>query len=213
MNLSNIYSLLKEDKIDLAEAAKRYGFTEKDLKFRITRWGDKLPQLLSTLDKLSNDVINSEEAAATLDVTIRNVNALRKSWSVGWALKDYAIVRATSKVKWDIRKKFAIDVIAGNASVDEISIQSGVSARQLRRWVIVLLTKHNPMPYGDLKLMPAHHRRALADKIDEKENLDFAKQNLLKSIADGKTAIRDEAINRVLAKRTNKSRKAPHSDQ
>jgi len=43
MNLLDIYTLLDKEEITVEEAAKSLNMTTKLLKFRMTRWGHKLP--------------------------------------------------------------------------------------------------------------------------------------------------------------------------
>jgi len=76
----------------------------------------------------------------------------------------------------------------------------------MRRWVSDLLKKHYDMTFKDLKTLSTTRRRRLADEIETAENLELSKQQVLKSIADGKLSIQEEALNRVLSKRVVQNR-------
>lgn len=201
MNLLDLYSMIQKNEVTPLEAAKALGFTQRDLKFRMTRYGARLPGVLSVLDKIRNDEITRKEAAVQLNVGVREVNQLMNSWRVRRPLKQYLITRASSSVKWEIRKKFAIDFIAGAGTIEDAAEGANVSTRQMRRWVTELLDKHFKMVFKDLKPLSLARRKRLADEIETAEGLELAKQQILKAIADGKRSIADEAVERVVARR------------
>jgi len=151
MDLLQVWSMLKADEITFEEAAEALGINPTSLKFRVTRWGHRLTLLLATLDRIKKDEITRTEASEVLGVTTRQVNHLMTTWKVDRPIKDYLIERATAKVKWEVRKKFAIDYIAGTLDLDKAAAAAGVSVRQMRRWVSELLIKHFEMPFKDLK--------------------------------------------------------------
>ena len=177
------------------------------LKFRMTKFGHRLPLVLATLDKIRNDEITRPEAAEVLGVTTRQINHLMNNWKVERPLKAYLVTRQASKIKWELRKKYAIDFIAGTIDINQAAEAAKCSDRQMRRWVSELLMKHYEMPFKDLKLVQDRRRIRLAQEIEEAEGIELAKQRVLEAISDGKKAIEDEAFDRVLAK---KRRKVPN---
>lgn len=207
MRLLEVYSMMESGQLSHVEAAEALNMSPKILKFRMTKFGHRLPLVLSTLDKIRHDEIGRPEAAEVLGVTVRQVNHLMNNWHVERPLKAYLVTRAASKVKWELRKKFAIDFIAGNINIEQAAEAAKCSTRQMRRWVSELLTKHYEMPFKDLKLVPDRRRSRLANEIEEAEGIELAKQRVLDAIADGKKAIQEEAFDRVLAK---KRRKRPN---
>lgn len=206
MNLLDVYSLLSKQEITVAEAAKAFGFTERDMKFRLTHYGARLPLLLSVLDRIKEDTISRGEAADVLSVTPREVNQLMHNWHIKRPLKAYLIERSTSKVKWEIRKKFAVDFIAGYGTLADAAEGANVSVRQMRRWVSDLLDKHYKMVFKDLKELTLKRRRRLAAEIEEAEGLELAKQQVLQAIADGKRSLGEEALERVMARKARRER-------
>ena len=202
MSLYSTYTLWLHKKIDDAEAAQAYGLTEKDWKFRLSRYGKRLPLVLKTLDRISEDELTREEAAALLQVSPRQINQLQIAWKVTRPLKEYVVNRAVSEVKWEIRKKFAIEFIAGSCKIDEAAENATVSERQMRRWVSELLDKHFGMVYKDLKDLALRRRQRLADEIETAEGLEVAKLNVLAEVAKGEKAIQEVALERVMSKRT-----------
>lgn len=211
MNLMDIYNLMVTRQLTEEEVAKVLGFTPTTFKLRCAKWGHRLPLLLATLDKIRRDEISRDEAAETLNVSVRNVNALMKSWNVSRPLRNYIVDRTASKVKWEIRKKFAIEYIADQCTIEEAAENAGVSTRQIRRWVSELLDKHFGMVFKDLAQVASHKRKRLADDIEVAEGLELAKQNVLNQIVKGQKTVREEALDRVLARRTIRGRTTPHA--
>ena len=207
MNLLDVYNLMIQKEITQEEAASTFGFTPAQFNMRLKKWGHRLPLLLATMDKIKSDTITREEAASLLGVTNREVNKLQQSWSVQRPLKAYLVERAATQIKWEIRKKYAIDFIAGGTEFTEAAEAAQVSTRQMRRWVSELLRKHYEMPYKDLAKLSLARRKRLADDIEKAENIELAKQQVLKSIADGKMSVEQEALNRVLSTHTNRGRR------
>lgn len=208
MNLIDVYNALQRKDITEEQAAQAFGITVTDLRFRTTRWGHRLPLLLSVLDKIKADTISRAEAAKVLGISGRQVNKLQESWKTQRKLKQYLVDRTVSKIKWEMHKKYAIDVIAGSMEFEEAAENTGLSTRQMRREVSKLLEKHYEMPYKDLKTLSLTRRKRLADEIETAENLEISKQQVLKSIADGKLSMQEEALKRVLSKRTMQNRGA-----
>lgn len=206
MTLMEIYNLIKEERVTLAQAAITLGISEKSLKIRMSKHGERLPLVLETLDKINADLITRDQATEALGVTVRTVNALMNSWQVTRPLKDYLIERATSTVKWEIRKKFATDYIGEHLTIEDAAEAAGVSTRQMRRWVSEMLIKHFGMPFKDLTPLPLYKRRQMAKEIEEKEGLEKAKQAVIDDIAAGKKALGEEALDRVLERRRRRAR-------
>lgn len=211
MNLLDVYSMLTKKEITTEQAALSLGVTEKSMKIRAKKWGHKLPLLLATLDKIKSDTITREEAATTLNVSSRQVNMLQKSWNVSRPIKTYLVEKARSEIKWEIRKKYAIDYVSGGVEIAEAAERAGVSTRQMRRWVSELLKKHeHGMEWKDLATLSEFRRRRLADEMDEAENLEMTKQDTLKLISNGRMEIGEEALKRVRAKRGMRDRRLPN---
>lgn len=212
MSLLDIYISLDRGDIDAAQAAEAFGFSEQQLKFRTTRWGHRLPLLLATLDKLTEGTIGRDEAAEVLDCSPRQVNKLQQSWSAPRPLKEYLVSKASTQIKWEIHKKYAVDFIGGGVTLADAAECAGISQRQMRREVTKLLMKHYDMPWKDLAKLSVQRQKRLADAIENAENLEYAKQRVLRAIAEGDRSIREEALNRVLSKRTMRDRSRRASD-
>lgn len=157
--------------------------------------------LLAILDKIKEDKITREEAAEALAVTVREVNQLMKSWNISRPLKEYALNKAKAEVKWEIRKRFAIDYIAGSAELEDAAERAEVSTWQMRRWVSDLINQHFGMVWGDLKLLSNAKRKALALEVEKAENLELERQQTLNAIASGRKTLESEALDRALTRK------------
>ena len=160
-----------------------------------------MPLILLTLDQIVAGAIDRNNAAKTLEVSTRQVNKLMESWSVQRPLKNYLVVRAASNLKWDIRKTFAIDYIAGRETLENAAAGAGVSGRQMRRWVVDLLKEHLGIVFKDLGKLSEALRRSISRQILAGEEIDSTTQQKVLEIASGKVSIEDEALARVLLKR------------
>lgn len=201
MNLLDVYNLFDKGDITQEEAASTLGMTLKTFRFRCTKWGHRLPLLLAILDKIKEDKITREEAAVALSVTAREVNQLMKSWNISRPVKEYALNKAKAEVKWEIRKRYAIDFIAGSSDIDDAAERAEVSVRQMRRWVSDLINKHFGMVWGDLKLLSNAKRKALALEVEKAENLELERQQTLNAIASGRKTLESEALDRALTRK------------
>lgn len=201
MNLLDVYNLFDKGEITQEEAASALGMTLKTFRFRCTKWGHRLPLLLAILDKIKEDKITREEAAVALSVTAREVNQLMKSWNISRPVKEYALNKAKAEVKWEIRKRYAIDFIAGSSDIDDAAERAEVSVRQMRRWVSDLINKHFGMVWGDLKLLSNAKRKALALEVEKAENLELERQQTLNAIASGRKTLESEALDRALTRK------------
>lgn len=204
MQLLQVYSLLLAREITHEEAAKAFNISARDLKFRLNKWGPRLPLLLSGLDRIRSDSMSRSEAAEVLQVSPRQINHLMQTWSVERPVKEYLIERTASKVKWEVRKKFAIDYIAGRLDLEKAAEAAGVSDRQMRRWVSELLMKHFDMPFKDLRLVTDRRRTRLAEEIETAEGIEEAKQQVANAIADGEIDLKKAALTRILMKKRRK---------
>lgn len=204
MKLLELYSMMQAGEVTKEQAAHALGTSVVGLKVREGKLGHKLPLVLSVLDKIADDKITRSEAADVLQTTVRNVNALMASWQISRPLKPYLIERAAPKVKWEIRKKYAIDFIADASTIEDAAEAAGVSTRQMRRWVAELMKKHFGATWGDLKDMTATKRRRLASEIETAENLEIARQQVIKRISDGDLTIEDDVLSRIVARRARK---------
>lgn len=200
MNLIDVYSMVQSGQLTETEAAEALGLTLTRYRSRCTKWGHRLPLMFSVMDKIRTDQITRDEAAKALGITVRAINKLSLSWKVARPVKAYLVQRTASKVKWEIRKKYAIDFIAGSGTIEDAAEAAEVSSRQMRRWVSELLMKHFQMPWKDLATLTDFKRRRLAQEIETAENLDLAKQSVVSSITRGEKTLEDEALERVVAR-------------
>lgn len=210
MKLLDMYVALTAREITLAQAAAALGLTEKSLKIRIAKHGHRLPLVLSVLDKINENQITRDGAAEALEISVRTVNALMENWKVARPLADHAITSATAQVKWEVRKKFALDFIRGNLNLDQASEAAGVSTRQMRRWVSELISKHFGMVYKDLAELDSLKLRRVADAIRDAENLEEAARHTADQVARGLVTAREVGRKRAAAaKIARKSKERP----
>jgi hypothetical protein len=199
MKLLDVYVALNSGDITREEAAVALNLTPKNLAIRITKHGHRLPLVLSILDKIHDDEITREEAATELGVTVRTVNVLMANWSIQRPLANRPITNATAKVKWEVRKKFAIDFIRGTLNLEQASKAAGVGDRQMRRWVSELIQKHFGMVYKDLAELDISKLQRLAKAIEEAEHLEAATIHNADQISMGLKNERQEGIRRAAA--------------
>lgn len=178
------------------------GFTEADLKRRLTVWGDRSKDLFEVLDLIQKDEITRTEASQRLKVGVREINHLMSSWGVRRPLKDYLVTKYAASVKWELHKKWAIGFIADEYTIEDAALGAGLSTRQMRRWIADLVDKHYGMVFKDLKGLTLARRRRLADEMETAEGIELAKRKVLESISRGERSLKDEALERVLSKRT-----------
>ena len=200
MNYLDVYNELQRNEITLEQACKVLSVDIKTYENKAKHWGHKFPLMLSLLDKIKNGTISTAEASSILGIQLRQVNNIMVEMGVERPLKTYKVKREMSQVKWELHKKFATDFIADSASIETAAADAGVSTRQMRREVSKLLDKHFGMVYKDLAKISNTKRRRLATEIETAENLEFRHQQVLKSIADGEISLKEEAINRVIAR-------------
>lgn len=206
MNLLDIYNLMQKGELTLEDAAIALDVTPKSLKIRIAKHGHRLPLVLATLDKIRADEITRDQAAIALNVTVRTINAAMASWDVKRPLKDYLIDQAAATVKWEVRKKFAIDFIGEHMTLLKAAQSAGVSDRQMRRWVSELINEHYGMVWKDLEGIPLARRRRMALEIEDKEGLAEEKIRLVQAISEGEKALKEVALDNVLARRKRRER-------
>ncbi|MEY2688984.1 MAG: hypothetical protein RL375_3182 [Pseudomonadota bacterium] len=212
MKLLDVYTALQSNEITLEQAATALGTEVKNLKIRMTKHGHRLPLVLSVLDKIADDQITRDEAAKTLDVDVRVINKLMNTWKVYRPLPEYAVKLAVSAVKWELRKKFACDFIAGRLSLEQASESAGVSTRQMRRWVSGMLDKHFGMVYKDLGELDIGKLRRISEHIAREEALEDARQKVAEQVAMGLTSVQEvglvRAANEYVARHNAKLNKA-----
>lgn len=201
MKLLDVYNLIEQGQVTDEQAAEALDLSHRQWEMRKKKWGHRLPLLFSILDKIKEDKITRLEAAQILGTTERNVNSLMQSWGVVRPLKPYLVARAAAEVKWEIRKKMAIDFIAGATTIEDAAEGAEVSDRQMRRWVSELLHKHFGMVFKDLKPLQLRRRQRLAEEVEEAERLELAKQQQLKAVLSGQKTIQEEALERAVARR------------
>lgn len=203
MNLLDLYCSMQRKEITEEQAATVLGFSVPSLRFRVTKWGHRLPLLLATLDKIRDSNLSRAEAAKALGVSVRQVNHLMVNWNIERPIPEYLIENAAAQVKWEIRKKYAIEYIADSCTIEDAAENAGVSSRQIRRWVSELVSKHFGMTFKDLKEVTGHRRKRLADEIEVAEGLELAKQSVVRAISTGQKTVQDEALERVVIRRVN----------
>jgi hypothetical protein len=198
MSLFKTYYQYTQGEITELEAADQFGITVRDLRFRITRLGEDLPQRLSVLDRISANEISREEAASILGITTRQVNKSQETWSVGRPLALYLIDKAVSKAKWEIAKNFAIEFIGDYMTLDQAAEAAKMDTRNMRRWVQKLMTAHFKIPYTELKKLSLNRRREMAKEIRDKEGLGLAKKRVIDEVAKGELDIKKLAEERIM---------------
>lgn len=206
MNLIDLYNLHQKGDLSTDDMARLLGISPKNLKIRFTKHGDRLPLVLATLDKIKADQIDREKAATTLKVTPRTVNQLMVSWNVERPIKDYLIDRAASQVKWEVRKKYAIDYIGERETLDKAAQKADVSTRQMRRWVSDLLVKHFGIVFKDLIKITLTRRRQMANEVEQKEGLELAVKERVLAVSEGSKALAEEAVELVMERRERRRR-------
>jgi hypothetical protein len=206
MSLYDTYAQYVKNKKTEEETAEAFGLSLKDFRYRLTRYGDRLPQVLSTLDRIATDEITRTDAAAILGVKERSINALQKSWAVNRPIKEYKVRAAVSQVKWEVAKKVACEFIAGTTTIEKASELSGLSTRQMRRWVTKLIVKHFGITFKDLADMTLSKRGRMADHIENAEGLEAAKQKVLGQVVLGQKALEDVAVERLQSMHSLKGR-------
>lgn len=202
MSLTEVYRRYLVGNPDLETAAAEFGFTERGLAIRLAKWGDELPKILLTLDQIAEDKMDRDKAALVLGVTARQVNNLMESWGVQRPIKQYLFDREVTQLKWGVRRKFAVDYIAGTVSLNSAASAAGVSSRQMRRWVSDLLMEHHGIVFKDLAKLSIEVQHRLAEEIASGERIDVEGQSTLLKIAAGEISMADEAVSRVTAKAT-----------
>jgi hypothetical protein len=206
MSLYQTYKQFVQKKKSEEETAEAFGLTLKDFRYRLTRYGDRLPQVLSTLDRIATDEITRADAAAILGVKERSINALQNSWAVNRPIKEYKVRAAVSQVKWEVAKKVACEFIAGTTNIERAAELSGLSTRQVRRWVTKLIVKHFGITFKDLDGMTLAKRGRMADHIENAEGLEAAKQKVLGQVVLGQKALEDVAVERLQSMHSLKGR-------
>lgn|SRR3990167_3961745 len=201
MNLLNLYTLQQKGEMTIEDMATALDMTTRNLKIRMTKHGAKLPLLLACLDKIRSDQMTRTNAASTLGVTVRTINQLMVSWNVIRPIKEYLFDRTVSEVKWEVRKKYAIDYIGEHLTIEGAAVSAKVSTRQIRRWVLALVKKHYGIVFRDLSKLTLKERRRMAEVIEQKEGLGYAAQERVKAVAEGSKPLQDEALERVTVRR------------
>jgi hypothetical protein len=213
MKLIETYRAYMAGGITIEQAATALGVTPLSLKIRLTKHGDNIEKVLQALDDIAEDKITRQQATQALGIDVRSINHLMKSWNVTRPIKAYALVRATSLLKWEVRKKFSTDFIAGRITIEQAALLAGVSERQIRRWASELLQQHLGMVYKDLKALDHVKLQRIAKHIVEAEDLTEEARRTADEVSVGKKTLDGEAYGRVVilkeAKSISKSPKKP----
>lgn len=197
MKLIEAYTKYRNGEITEEQAAEAFNQTVKRFRFTLTRYKDDIEIRLSVLDAISEDGITREEAATALKTSPREVNQLMKNWGITRPVKTYLVDKEKADIKWAIRKRFAIDFIAGSVEISDAADNADCSERQMRRWVSDLINEHYGMKWGDLKLISNRRRAEMAQEIEEKEGLKLEKQQALNDIIRGKKSLEEAALERI----------------
>jgi hypothetical protein len=128
------------------------------------------------------------------------------SWNVVRPLKEYLIDRMSAQVKWEVRKKYAIDFVAERETIESAAEKADVSTRQMRRWVSELINKHYGMVFRDLNSLTLNKRRELANEIEQKEGLEQAVQQRVLAVSEGQKALQQEALELAIERRERRKR-------
>ena len=197
MKRYDVYKQYSKGSMTLADAAANLGMTERDFKFRMTKWGNRLPTVLKLMDGVEQGAKNSKDVVEALGIQTRAANSLIGSFKVVRPLGEWRIERAAPKIKWDLHTKVAIDVIACSKTLTDAAIAGNISERQVRRVVAALIKQHCQMTYRDLSAMRVPDRCRIANEIEQNEQLDYANRQLLEAIEQGHTTVADEARKQV----------------
>ena len=197
MSLILIYEKLKSGDLTHEAAAQQFQISPPGLKMRLSKWGDRIELLLKTLDQIDADRLSRSDASKLLNITPRAVNKLMQSWTISRPIKEYRKTRAKSKVKWDLRKVFALQFIRGVSNLEKASESARVGERQMRRWVNSMLKEFNGLSYRELNDLTLSGRRKLADDIIASVSLEAAVIERMKNISSGTLTLDDEALFRI----------------
>jgi hypothetical protein len=197
MKLRALYDRYLSGKISIDQFAEELNLTTRGLKIRLTKWGDRFGTLMTTLDELGDDTINTVQASERLGTTTREINQLRESYSVGRPIRDYIVSRASSSIKWERYKKHAVDYIAGRRSLQQASDDSGLSVLGMRKWINKMLDRHTQLTWREHADMSLKDQQAIAKKIEEVENLSIQAQMISDAISLGRTTVQEQAIARA----------------
>lgn len=195
--LLEIYAAFLGGKLDHDEAAKAFDITPDELRRRIIASGFRLPMILSLLDRIRVNEITREKAAEILHIDVRQINRFMGRWKIKRTAAVSLVKVTAAAIKWEIRKKYAIEYIAGAMTFEEAADMASVGTRQMRRWVEDLLQKHLSLTSMGLKTLTATQRMQLAQAIEEGEGLDQEKARVLYEVALGRRTLKDEAMARI----------------
>ena len=194
MSLVLLYRRFEAGELSDSEVAREFGFTLPGFRIRLTKWGDRIEPMLTVLDRILADKMTRDEAAMQLGVTGREINKLMVNWHVGRPVKAYKQVKARSKLKWLIRKAFAIMFIRGTVSLVAAADSVKVSDRQMRRWISDLLKGHGGLDWKALDSATLKVRGELAGRIEVGEGIDKAVVDRVQRIVDGSLTLEMAAL-------------------
>lgn len=200
MNHLDLYKQYKKGTLTLADWAEVLDIKETSLKIRVTKQGARLPKFLATLDKIASGALTMKEGAELLGVAPRAMSTNCATWKVQKPVSDFVLTRTTATLKWDVRKKFALDFIAGRYNLDQASESAEISTREMRRWVWKLLDKYQIGDFRSLVDTSLRQRRKWAEDIEQAEGLEHAKLRLLETIGAGQRALAEVALEQATDK-------------
>lgn len=201
MQLLEIFKRINSGQMSTADAASMFQIEERLLKLRMTKWGDKLPFMLETLDQIQEGWLSREQAAERLGVTVRDVSHLVHSYQVTEPVKEYLVERERTQLKFRIRTQAAIDFIGSHCTITQAAEKAECDERTIRRWVSKLLFKHFEMTFKEHSKLPLSKQRRLAQVVADGEGLTIDVQQGIAPVVEKKIDITDLARQRVEARK------------
>lgn len=187
LSLLEIYDRLYKGDITPEKASRMLNTQPRMVKHRLNRWGDRLPTLLFLLEKMGQGAVRPREVAEELGTSVRNVYLLARHWQVavppafdGHAVAEIQERRSRSRLKWLARKKYAVEVIAAQATLEDAAEAAEVSPRQMRRWCDRLLEQHFGLHLPDLRDLSTVKREKMAAQIEKNEGMTLGEMEKLR---------------------------------
>lgn len=201
MKRLTIYNLLEANEISLEDAAKAFGLTVTDIKFRLTRYGANLPKVLTVLDKIEEGRMTRSEAAEALGVTGRNINRAMETWNVSRPVKEYLIDRIRANVSKEVRRVYAIEFIEDMNALSSAAEHAGISERRIYSWASAMLRKHRQPTLREVRKMSVRDRNRVIAAIKKGEALDAMKEKIAHAVGEGRKEMTQEVAERILSRR------------
>lgn len=168
---------VKQQRITEEHAAELLKTSIKRVRQMVTIWSPKLAKLVPAIDALLRPANSKEQQTACkarvariAKVTPRQVNRLIDYAEIVIPKPESVIIRKENhknaiKMR-ELRKKCAIDVIAGVNSVENAAEQAEITTRQMYR-IVHKLCGLNHVHYKDVKPLKDSQRRKIAADIEK----------------------------------------------